>query len=186
MGGDSEFVEQNWKNLNADTAKEDIGEALLDLIASPDPSWKLQLEGTLKVRTLDEYIGRHVVTLHQDVVIEPDFLDSKVNLVEGTERLVGYAMSTRFSRDERSDDSADASNRTSGLGKLLASASGGGKTTIELSLTQEIITQAPWFAHRIADRRVRESVEQTLANQEQAIRQFIDENKNDLPVFPLR
>lgn len=183
MGGDSEFVEQSWKNLDAATGKQDIGQAVLDLVASSDPTWRLQLEGTLKVRTLDDYIGRHVVTLRQDVVIEPDSLDSTTTLVQGTDRLIGYDMQTRFSRDQAS---AALPKSTGPLGTLLAASQDEGTTVVELSLTQKIITQAPWFAHRVADRRVRESVEQTLANQEQAIRQFIEENKGDVPVFPLR
>lgn len=191
MGGDSEYVDQQWKQLDAAPGKEDIGEAILDLVASSDPSWQLQLEGTLKVRTLDEYIGRHVVTLHQDVTIQPDMLDSKVRLVQGTNRLIGYDMQTRFARLPTSESASDSemteSQRSIGpLGQLLGGGSDEGTTVVELSLTQEIVTQAPWFARRVADRRVLESVEQTLANQEQAIRKFIEQNEDDVPVFPLR
>jgi hypothetical protein len=57
---------------------------------------------------------------------------------------------------------------------------------VDLALTQEILTDAPWFAHGIADRRVLASVERTLANQETAIRKVIAENIGDVPVFPLR
>jgi hypothetical protein len=49
-----------------------------------------------------------------------------------------------------------------------------------------ILTDAPWFAHGIADRRVRQSAERTLANQERAIRKLIQENIDDVPLFPLR
>jgi hypothetical protein len=55
-----------------------------------------------------------------------------------------------------------------------------------LALTQEILTDAPWFAHGIADRRVLASVEKTLENQEAAIRKVIADNIGDVPVFPLR
>jgi hypothetical protein len=61
-----------------------------------------------------------------------------------------------------------------------------GKTKVSLELTQMILTHAPWFAHGIADRRVRESAERTLANQERAIRKLIAENIDDVPLFPLR
>jgi len=59
-------------------------------------------------------------------------------------------------------------------------------TRVTLKLTQEINTDAPWFAHRIADRRVRASVEQTLANQEDAMRQLIDENRDKKWLLPLK
>jgi hypothetical protein len=61
-----------------------------------------------------------------------------------------------------------------------------GNAVVTLELTQEIMTDAPWFAHWVADRRVHASAERTLANQENAIRQLIDENKNKIPIFPLR
>ena len=48
------------------------------------------------------------------------------------------------------------------------------ESKVHLELTQEILTHAPWFAHGIADRRVRESAERTLANQESAIRKLLD------------
>jgi hypothetical protein len=72
-------------------------------------------------------------------------------------------MQTRFHRDERT-----------------------GKTSVDLELTQQILTDAPWFAHGIADRRVRESAETTLANQESALRTLIADNIVDVPLFPLR
>jgi hypothetical protein len=55
-----------------------------------------------------------------------------------------------------------------------------------LQLAQRILTDAPWFAHGIADRRVRASVEQTLANQEAAIRKLVADNIDDVPLLPLR
>jgi len=59
-------------------------------------------------------------------------------------------------------------------------------TRVTLKLTQEINTDAPWFAHGIADRRVRASVEQTLANQEDAIRQLIADNREKKWLLPLK
>ena len=72
-------------------------------------------------------------------------------------------MTTKFSRDSQSNS-----------------------TVVDLALTQEILTDAPWFAHGIADRRVLASVEKTLANQETAIRKVIADNIGDVPLFPLR
>ncbi|MCC6491983.1 MAG: hypothetical protein IT424_03070 [Pirellulales bacterium] len=128
-----------------------------------DPDWRLQLHGTLRVLTKDPYIGEHPIALEQDVVIEVDFLNSDVTLKQPTDRLKQYHMTTRFERDRSSDN-----------------------TRVLLELTQEILTDAPWFAHGIADARVRSSVEHTLANQESAIRQLIAENIDDVPLLPLR
>ncbi len=165
MGGGSEFVEQQWDDGSAIAAGEDVGKKLLRNLLSGDPDWQLQLHGTLKVRTLDPYIsnnenGKNEVTLEQDVEIVPDHLQSDTKLVEGSGRLLDYAMTTRL---EREDD----------------------HTRVTLKLTQEINTDAPWFAHGIADRRVRASAERTLANQEDAMRRLIEENREKNWLLPL-
>ena len=161
MGGGSEFVEQKWSGGSVDPGEKDFGKMLLKNVLSSDPNWKLVLDGKLKVKTLDEYVGQHVVTLDQHVEIVPDHLQSDTNLVKGSERLLQYEMMTRLEREED-------------------------HTLVTLTLKQEIKTHAPWFAHGIADRRVRESVEKTLANQEVAMRQLIEDNKDKSWVFPLR
>ncbi len=161
MGGDSEFVDQQWQDADIQTGGENIGEALLNSIFSADPNWKLELDGILRIRTLDEYIGQNVITLTQKVVITPDAIDSQVDLKEGSERLLGYSMRTLLSRD-------------------------GEKTKVELELTQKIKTDAPWFAHGIADRRVRASAARALENQEGAMKRLIEENIDQAGVFPLR
>jgi hypothetical protein len=161
MGGDSEFVDQRWQDADIDPGDEDIGKALLQSVLSTDPDWKLELDGTLKVRTLGEYIGRNVVTLKQHVEIVPDRIESQVELLEGSERLLDYSMSTRLSRE-------------------------GQQTKVELELTQQIKTNAPWFAHGIADRRVRASADRALSNQESAMRRLIEENADKAGLFPLR
>jgi hypothetical protein len=161
MGGDSEFVDQQWQDADIQTGGENIGEALLNSIFSDDPNWKLELDGILRIRTLDEYIGQNVITLTQKVVITPDAIDSQVDLKEGSERLAGYSMRTQLSRD-------------------------GEKTKVELELTQKIKTDAPWFAHGIANRRVRDSAARALENQEGAMKRLIEENIDKAGVFPLR
>lgn len=172
MGGGSEFVEQNWDDLSAEPGVDGevgegaLGRALLKNVLSSNPDWQLKLQGTLKVRTLDPYIskgddGKNVVTLQQDVEIVPDHLQSDTKLIEGSGRLLGYAMTTRL---EREDD----------------------HTRVTLKLTQEINTDAPWFAHSIADRRVRASAERTLANQEDAMRNLIEDNHDKNWLFPLK
>jgi hypothetical protein len=153
MGGGSDFISQDWTAVGGEVES-------LKLL---DPNWRLELHGTLRVRTKDPYIGEHPIALAQHVEIEPDFLDSTVHLSEPAPRLKRYDMQTRFHRDERT-----------------------GKTLVDLELTQQILTDAPWFAHGIADRRVRESAETTLANQESAIRKLIADNIDDVPLLPLR
>lgn len=155
MGGGSTFISQDWQTVGGDAGP------LRELIE--DPNWRLELHGTLKVLTKDEYIGEHEISLDQRVVITPDSLVSEVHLKEPTARLKKYDMTTKFNRDPQS-----------------------GNTVVDLSLTQEILTDAPWFAHGIANRRVLASVEQTLANQEAAIRKVIADNIADVPLFPLR
>jgi hypothetical protein len=152
MGGGSEYIDQEWTAVGGQL---DAIQLLAD--------WKLELHGTLHVRTKDDYIGEHKIALSQDVKIEPDFLHSETHLKEPAERLKQYDMKTHFDRDKET-----------------------GKAKVTLELTQEILTHAPWFAHGIADRRVRESAERTLANQEAAIRQLIAANIDDVPLFPLR
>ena len=161
MGGGSEFVEQTWEGGSAQAAGDDVGQALLKNVLSSNPDWALKLHGTLKVRTLDDYVGREVVELEQNVEIVPDFLHSETKLKRGSDRLLGYAMTTRLEREE-------------------------GHTRVNLTLTQEIKTHAPWFAHGIADRRVYESADRTVANQEQAMRKLIEDNRDQNWLFPLR
>jgi hypothetical protein len=157
MGGDSEFISQKFDTVGGDV------DSLLPL----NPDWRLQLHGTLRVRTKDEYVGQHEIELAQDVVIVVDFLHSEVELEAPVGRLRDYRMTTHFER-------------------IADGQPGAGGTRVELKLAQRILTHAPWFAHDIADRRVRESVERTLANQEQAIQRFIAENLDDVPLLPLR
>ena len=161
MGGDSEFVSQHWTGAAIDASTEDIGRSLLQSVFSGNLELSVDLKGKLKIRTLDEYVGQNVITLEQNVQVRPDKIESVASLVEGSERLLGYELMTRFSRD-------------------------GERSKVELELTQTIKTEAPWFAHRIADRRVHASAAKSLENQERATRQLIEENA-DKPqgLFPL-
>jgi len=153
MGGGSVFLSQKWSGGDVD----------IESLTPLDPKWDIDLEGTLRVRTNDDYVGVQDIALAQTVAIDPNALHSEVKLKEPAERLRGYEMTTDFRRDD-----ADKGTR------------------ITLELSQTILTDCPWWAHRIADRRVLASVEKTLANQEAAIRKFIAENLDDVPVFPLR
>ena len=82
-------------------------------------------------------------------------------LIEGSERLLDYAMTTQLMRE------AD-------------------HTRINLKLMQEIKTHAPWFAHGIANRRVRASAASALEKQEAAMIRHIEENQDKGEgLFPL-
>jgi hypothetical protein len=145
MTGESEFIEQKWKNVGGG----------LDSLRPLSLAWNLEIDGTLKVRTLDPYVGQNEVMLAQVVKIDSDQLVSDIKLTEGSERLLDYEMTVGFFREKES-----------------------GKTRVEQRLKQEILTDAPWFAHWIADRRVRASTERAVVNQERAIRTVIEENRD--------
>jgi hypothetical protein len=155
LGGSSEYIDDDMESFGLDSGKP------LDQLLNPD--WQIHVNGTLRVRTKDEYVGRHEIALAQDIEITPDFLHSESRLKEPKGRLKEYDMKTYFDRDAET-----------------------GKTRVSLELMQQILTDAPFWAHFIADRRVRRSAETTLANQETAIRQLIAEHIDDVPLLPLR
>jgi hypothetical protein len=144
MTGESEFVDQKWTAVGGG----------LESFNPLDLAWNLELRGTLRVRTLDPYVGRDEVVLAQEVKIDPNQVHSDIALTQGSERLLDYEMTVWFFREVES-----------------------GQTRVQQRLKQEILTDAPWFAHWVADRRVRASAERALANQEQAIRSVIEDNR---------
>ncbi|MEQ8211935.1 MAG: hypothetical protein RH917_19210 [Lacipirellulaceae bacterium] len=161
MGGDSEFVDQKWEGGDVDLGEKKVGEGkILDMIAGGG-GWQIDLTGELQVRTTDEYIGKNEIKLQQVVKIDPDEIDSQVRLKKPGEKLLDYQMTTNLQRDEQ-------------------------QTKVTLKLTQKIKTEAPWWAHSIADRRVKASAAKTLENQEAAMRELIDENSDDVGLLPLK
>ncbi len=150
MAGDNEYLEEKWSTLGGG----------LESLNPFDPKWRLEMNGTLKVRSRDEYVERPVVQLKQGVKITQDEVNSFVDLVEGSERLLDYELTTKFKRDDKQKN-----------------------TQVELQLTQEILTHAPWFAHWVADRRVYASAAKALGNQERAIKKLIADNRDKK--FPL-
>jgi hypothetical protein len=160
--GAKQLVTMGGGSVFRDQKWSDVGGEIksLKLIGS---DWRLELHGVLQVTTRDDYVGEQDIDLAQDVEITPEKLHSQVKLTKPAERLRDYQMTTHFDRD-----AADNGTR------------------VELVLTQKILTNAPWFAHGIADRRVKASVERTLANQEAAIRKLVEEYFDDVPLLPLR
>ncbi len=134
----------------------------IDLSSGLVPSLNLELRAKLKVQSLDDYIGRPIVHLNQVVSITGDEIDSNIKLAEPTERLLQYHLVTRYVPGEDPSE-----------------------TRVEMRLTQEILTTAPWFAHRIADNRVYASAEATLEHQAEAIRQLISENQDKSGFWPI-
>lgn len=160
MGGDSEFIDQKWEGGDVDLGEKKVGEGkLLDMLAGGG-DWQIDLTGELQVRTTDEYIGKNEIKLQQVVKIIPDEIDSQVRLKKPGEKLLDYQMSTNLGRDEK-------------------------QTKVTLMLTQKIKTEAPWWAHSVADRRVKASAAKTLENQEAAMRELIDEKGKDVGLLPL-
>lgn len=160
MGGDSEFIDQKWEGGDVDLGEKKVGEGkLLDMLAGGG-DWQIDLTGELQVRTTDEYIGKNEIKLQQVVKIVPDEIDSQVRLKKPGEKLLDYQMSTNLGRDEK-------------------------QTKVTLMLTQKIKTEAPWWAHSVADRRVKASAAKTLENQEAAMRELIEEKGDDVGLLPL-
>jgi hypothetical protein len=176
MGGGSVFRDQKWSDIDAD----------LGAMKLLDPNWRVELHGVLQVRTQDDYVGEQDIDLEQDVEITPDFLHSAVKLKKPAERLRDYRMTTLFDRGGAASEPAAGAPVAGADASAGAEAAGPGSTHVTLTLTEKILTDAPWFAHSIADRRVRASVERTLANQEAAIRKLVADNLDDVPLLPLR
>jgi hypothetical protein len=168
MGGDT-YLEQKWSDVDAKLGAENL----------LNPDWHLELDGVLKVQTHDAYVGDQDLDLTQKVVITVDMLHSDVKMKEPAGRLHNYALITNFDRQEPES----AKPPETGGAVELATA---GTTKVELKLTEKILTDPPWFAHGIADRRVKASVEKRLEHQEEAIRKFIADHIDEVPMFPLR
>lgn len=140
MAGDNQFIEEKWSN---------IGGAF-----NPFKPMKLEIQGTMKVQSNDEYVGKPIVDLTQTSRITADEVHSHAKMIAPGERLLDYDLVTHFLRDKDQEN-----------------------TLVKLKLTQKILTKCPWFAHRIADRRVFESAEKSLLNQKRAILKLMDENR---------
>jgi hypothetical protein len=106
----------------------------------------------MKVQTSDEeYVGSHLITLHQDVDIEQDSLNSTVLLQQGSERLKDYENITRFGPE-------------------------GQRTKVDASITLSILVRAPNFARQYAARRVRANATRKVEAQVAAIADVIQEH----------
>ncbi len=136
MAGDNRFIESSWSKIDGEF--------------NPLKRMRLELHGSLKVQSMDEYIGKPIVHLTQTTWISLDTVHSQAKLAEPAERLLDYELTTEFTRNP------------------------GGNTLVSLALTQQVMTKAPRFARKIADRRVLESAQSALQNQKDAIIGLID------------
>ena len=139
MAGDNQFLEEKWSN---------VGGAF-----NPFKPMRLEIQGTMKVQSNDEYVGKPIVHLSQTTRITADEVHSHAKMIKPDVRLLDYDLVTHFRKGEADN------------------------TLVELTLTQRVLTTAPWFAHRVADRRVLESAERALGNQKRAILKLMDENR---------
>ena len=126
-----------------------------------DAQWNVQGEGQLRVRTKDEYVGEHVIDLRQRVDIQPDLMHVTTKLQTPTDRLKDYDVATTFGEDS------------------------GGGTLVQSQLTLEIDTSAPLLFRSVARRRVREAAYRSLHGQEVAIRQVVDQHRDEVLILPL-
>lgn len=140
MAGDNKFIAAQWSS---------VGGAF-----NPFKPLRLELHGTMKVQSNDEYVGKPIVELTQDTRIAVDEVHSHAKMVNAGDRLLDYDLVTHFVRDEENEN-----------------------TLVQLKLTQKVLTTAPWFAHRVADRRVFASAHSALLNQKKAIIKLMDENR---------
>ena len=118
----------------------------------------LVMNAQLKVRSRDDYVDRPVVQLSQVVTIRPDEILSDIKMNGSSTKLLEYQIVTHYTRNEKDKN-----------------------TKVDLRLTQRIVTTAPWFAHAIADDRVRASAERQLVHQERAIRELIEKAPAEKP-----
>lgn len=107
----------------------------------------------------DPAIGVDKLTLHQTVDIQPDSMDVQSNATEPVGNLQAYAT------------------------RLRASKAAGG-TKVELAIDQTIRVKVPRIFGSAADRRVQKAADNSTAEQEQAIRDFIAKFENEVIVLP--
>lgn len=140
MAGDNTFLEEKWSKVGGSF--------------NPFKPMHLELQGTMKVQSNDEYVGKPIVELTQDTRIALDEVHSHAKMAKAGERLLDYDLVTHFLSDDEN-----------------------GNTLVKLQLTQKVLTKAPWFAHGVADRRVLASANRALLNQKRAIIKLMDENR---------
>lgn len=124
-----------------------------------DPDWNVGGQGTLTVKTTDPYVGEHEITLNQDVNIRVDQLRVSNRLTEPVSKLRKY------------DTVMEAIDNR-------------GTSEFRATLTLEVTTTVTPLFRRIAKRRVYEAAEKALRQQEQAIRNIVEEHKDDLIILP--
>ncbi len=145
----AEFLDQKWLQMQFEIERP---------ILKRD--WHLDGNGELNVRTNDNYIGSHDMTLTQsvDITRERLFVTNKLAKAAGPIREYSSTLTLTGGVD----------------GKALI--------TSHLSLT--INTTASWLIQSIVRRKIRESAGNALRNQEQAIREVVKQHADDLIILP--
>jgi hypothetical protein len=119
----------------------------------------LSAKKRITVSVDDPAIGVDKLTLHQTADIQPDSMDVQSNATEPVGNLQAYAT------------------------RLRASKAAGG-TKVELAIDQTIRVKLPRIFGSAADRRVQKAADNSTAEQEQAIRDFIAKFENEVIVLP--
>ncbi len=145
----AELLDQSWTGIEIDLAR---------LLREPD--WELEGEGKLQVRTNDDYIGQHDITLLQRVKIRPEELVVANTLEQPAGRLLDYRTSLRLAPDDQQ------------MARF--------QTSAELTVLCRV---APIFRH-VARRRVQAAAVRALNNQEKALRSVVDDHRDSLFIMP--
>lgn len=137
---------------------QDLNVDVRQLLTNPD--WSLSADGVLKVQINDPYVGQAVIELNQSVAVTPNQLKTTNRLAHPTARLLDYATSTIATPNDK----------------------GSAEFRATVTLHVKIRTLFLWRA--IARRRVQAAAEQSLANQEQALRAVVAEHQDRAFILP--
>ena len=122
--------------------------------------WHVDGEGQLVVESNNAYLGTHEMTLNQSVDIKRDRLYVENDLDQPSGPIREYSATLEL---VPGDD---------------------GEATVKSSLKLNITTTANWFTSSIVESSIKKSALDSLKNQEQAIRQVVDDHAYELIVLP--
>jgi hypothetical protein len=122
--------------------------------------WQVKSEGELVVETTHYWLGKHEITLEQRVQITPQRLQVSSQLNEPKGPIRKYQST------------------------LLLTPDGNGDAHFDTSLQLRIETSSNWLTSAIVKSEIRQAAKKSLQNQEQAIREIVNEYSDDLFILP--
>ena len=125
-----------------------------------DRDWNLNGNGEMVVQFHDGYLGSHQLALLQSIEIVPEQLEVSNGLREPSGPIEEYRSQIKLVPD------------------------GKGRAKFQTSLALRIKTTANWLTQRTVERNINQSAAQSLRNQEQAIREVVQEHANELLILP--